>query len=308
MTQRWLDHTVAEDEAGRTVQEVLTGPMQVSRRMIQKLTRARGIVLNRRPAFLGRKVRAGDVISARVGVDEETGLRPVAMPLSIVHEDDEVLVIDKPPFVLVHPTSPEQTETLSHGVAHHFERHGLRAKVRPVHRIDRDTSGLVLFAKSAVAHARLDTQLREGGIARVYQALVDGVVADDAGEIDAPIARDPRNASLRVVRPGGEPARTRFRVLERLARATLLELELDTGRTHQIRVHMLHAGHPVIGDRQYGRAGTSLIKRQALHASRLTFTHPTTGERLTFDAPLPPDMAQAMERLASPPPPAQPGE
>jgi RluA family pseudouridine synthase len=297
MTQRWLDHTVAEDEAGRTVQEVLTGPMQVSRRMIQKLTRARGIVLNRRPAFLGRKVRAGDVISARVGVDEETGLRPVAMPLSIVHEDDEVLVIDKPPFVLVHPTSPEQTETLSHGVAHLFEQRGVKAKVRPVHRIDRDTSGLVLFAQSAVAHARLDTQLREGGIGRVYQALVDGVVAEDAGEIDAPIARDPRNPTLRAVRPGGEAARTRFRVLERLPRATLLELELDTGRTHQIRVHMLHAGHPVIGDRQYGRAGTSLIKRQALHASRLTFAHPTTGERLTFDAPLPPDIAQAIEQL-----------
>jgi RluA family pseudouridine synthase len=297
MTQRWLEHTVADDEAGRTVQEVLTGPMQVSRRMIQKLTRAQGILLNRKPAFLARKVRAGDLIAARVGVVEYTALRPVAMPLSIVHEDDDVLVLDKPPFVLVHPISPEQTETLSHGVAHHFEQGGIRAKVRPVHRIDRDTSGLVLFAKSAVAHARLDAQLREGGIERRYQALVDGVVAGDAGEIDAPIARDPRNPGLRAIRPGGEAARTRFRVLERLPRATLLELELETGRTHQIRVHMRHAGHPVIGDRQYGRVGTSLIKRQALHASRLAFAQPTTGERMAFDAPLPPDMAAAIERL-----------
>ncbi|HSU12754.1 RluA family pseudouridine synthase [Longimicrobium sp.] len=297
MTQRWLEHTVADDEAGRTVQEVLTGPMQVSRRMIQKLTRAHGILLNRKPAFLARKVRAGDLIAARVGVDEYTALQPVDMPLAIVHEDEDVLVIDKSPFVLVHPTSPGQTETLSHGIVHHFERSGVKAKVRPVHRIDRDTSGLVLFAKSAVAHARLDAQLREGGIGRVYQALVDGVVADDAGEIDAAIGRDPRQPNLRTIRPGGEPARTRFRVLERLARATLLELELDTGRTHQIRVHMAHAGHPVLGDRQYGRAGLSLIKRQALHASRLSFTHPATGEHATFDAPLPPDIAAVIERL-----------
>jgi RluA family pseudouridine synthase len=299
MSETWLEHTVAEDEAGRTVQEVLTGPMRVSRRMIQKLTRAHGILLNRRAAFLGRKVKAGDVVAARVGFEEEPGLTPVDMPLSIVHEDDDVLVIDKPPFVLVHPTSPNQTETLSHGVAHHFARRGLRAKVRPVHRIDRDTSGLVLFAKSAVAHQRLDAQLRDGAIGRAYLALVDGVVDGDAGEVDAPIARDPRNASLRVVRPGGEPARTRWRVAGRYPRATLLEVELETGRTHQIRVHMLHAGHPVLGDRQYGRAGLNLVKRQALHASRLTFAHPSTGERLTFEAPLPADMEAAIARLKS---------
>jgi RluA family pseudouridine synthase len=294
-----MEHTVTEDEAGRTVQEVLTGPMQVSRRMIQKLTRAHGILLNRRAAFLGRKVKAGDVVAARLGFDEEPGLAPVDMPLSIVHEDADVLVIDKPPFVLVHPTSPAQTETLSHGVAHHFAQRGVRAKVRPVHRIDRDTSGLVLFAKSAVAHQRLDAQLRDGAIDRVYLALVDGVVDGEQGEIDAPIARDPRNPNLRVVRPGGEPARTRWRVAERFLRATLLEVELETGRTHQIRVHMLHAGHPVIGDRQYGRVGLDLIRRQALHASRLTFTHPSTGERLTFDAPPPGDIQSAIDRLKS---------
>ncbi|HEU4562292.1 MAG TPA: RluA family pseudouridine synthase [Longimicrobium sp.] len=288
---------MTEEEAGRTVQDVLTGPMQVSRRMIQKLTRAKGILLNRRAPFLGRKVKAGDVVSARVQSDEEPALEPVEMPLSIVHEDEEVLVIDKPPFVLVHPTSPEQNETLAHGVAHYFARRGVKARVRPVHRIDRDTSGLVLFAGSALAHQRLDKQLREGGIGRMYQALVDGVMEDDAGVIDAPIGRDPRRPNLRAVRPGGEPARTRWRVVERFPRATLLELELETGRTHQIRVHMLHAGHPVLGDRQYGRAGAELIKRQALHASRLSFHHPTTGQAMDFTAPLPEDMARAVERL-----------
>lgn len=297
MAGEWIDHTVTESEAGRTVQEVLTGTMMVSRRMIQKLTRARGVTLNRRPAFLGRKVKAGDVVSARVRFDEEPALEPVEMPLAIVHEDDAVLVIDKPPFVLVHPTSPEQRETLSHGVAAHYAARGLHARVRPVHRIDRDTSGLVLFAHSADAHQRLDRQLREGTIERGYRALVDGVVAEDAGEVNAPISRDPRTPNLRAVRVDGEPARTRWRVAERYPRATLLELELDTGRTHQIRVHMAHAGHPVLGDRQYGRAGLTLIRRQALHASRLSFDHPTTGERLTFEAPLPDDMKAAIERL-----------
>src|SRR5215207_4914399 len=297
MSGKWMQHTVAEDEAGRTVQEVLTGTMGISRRMIQKLTRARGVEVNRRPAFLGRKVRVGDVVSAKVGFDEEPGLEPVEMPLHIVHEDADVLVLDKPPFVLVHPTSPEQKATLAHGVAHHFASRGVRARVRPVHRIDRDTSGLVLFASSAVAHQRLDAQLREGGVTRIYQALVDGVVAEDAGEVDAPIGRHARHPHLRTVRPDGEPALTRFRVLERFPAATLLELELETGRTHQIRVHMAHIRHPVLGDRQYGRAGAEAMKRQALHASRLSFVHPSTGERLTFDAPLPEDISHLSDRL-----------
>jgi 23S rRNA pseudouridine1911/1915/1917 synthase len=308
MTQKWLEHTVAEDEAGRTVQEVLTGPMQVSRRMIQKLTRAQGILLNRRAPFLGRKVKAGDVLSARVQRDEEPGLMPVEMPLSIVYEDDDVLVLNKPPFILVHPTRPEETGTLAHGVANHLVARGIRTRVRPVHRVDRDTSGLVLFAHSALAHQRLDLQLREGGIGRVYLALVDGVVEGDSGTIDAPIARDPRRPNLRAVRPGGEAARTRWRVAERFPHATLLEVELDTGRTHQIRVHMLHAGHPVLGDRQYGRAGAGLIGRQALHAWRLSFHHPTTGEAMELTAPLPEDIARAVERVRGDSPDPSPPE
>jgi 23S rRNA pseudouridine1911/1915/1917 synthase len=297
MAGKWMQHTVGEDEKGRTVQEVLTGTMGISRRMIQKLTRARGVEVNRRPAFLGRKLRVGDVVSAKVGFDEEPGLEPVEMHLNVVHEDADVLVLDKPPFVLVHPTSPEQKGTLAHGVAHHFASRGVRARVRPVHRIDRDTSGLVLFANSAVAHQRLDAQLREGGITRIYRALVNGAVEEDEGTVDAPIGRHPRHPHMRAVRPDGEPAVTRFRVVERFPRATLLELELETGRTHQIRVHMAHAGHPVLGDRQYGRAGAALINRQALHASRLSFDHPSSGERLTFDAPLPEDITSAIERL-----------
>lgn len=295
--QHWAKHTVTVEEAGSTVQDVLTKSMGVSRRMIQRLTRSKGVQVNRRPAWLNAKVRAGDVVTARVAGEEEAGLEPVPMPLDVAFEDADVLVLNKPPFVLVHPTTPEQRETLAHGVAWHLARQGVRARVRPVHRIDRDTSGLVLFARSAHGHHRLDLQLREGTLRREYLALVNGVIGDERGVVDAPIARDPRNPNLRAVRPGGERAVTRYEVVERYAEATLVRLELETGRTHQIRVHMLHAGHAVLGDRQYGRKGLGLMPRQALHASRLAFTHPSSGEPVDVAADLPDDIRSAVAHL-----------
>jgi 23S rRNA pseudouridine1911/1915/1917 synthase len=290
--RRWTEHTVAEDEAGRTVQEILTGPMRISGRMIQRLTRARGILLNRRPGFLARKVRAGDVVAARIALDEEPGLPPVEMPLRIVHEDRELLLLDKPPHLLVHPTAPTHTATLAHGVAHHFARQGLQARVRPVHRIDRDVSGLVLFAKSGFAHADLDRQLREHSLRREYCAWVAGRIADETGHIEAPIGKHKQNPSLRAVRPqAGDPATTRFQVLERFAGATRVLLELEAGRTHQIRVHLAHIGHPLLGDRAYGGPEVRGLRRPALHAWRLAFTHPAdTERRLAFEAPTPPDL------------------
>jgi 23S rRNA pseudouridine1911/1915/1917 synthase len=298
MPERWVEHTVTAEEAGRTVQEVLTGTLGVSGRMIQRLTRARGIRHNRRPAYLGKKVRAGDVVAARLAPEEAAGVEPVPMELEVVHEDAEVLVVNKPPFLLVHPTSPEHTRTLSHGIVHHYLAQGLRAKVRPVHRLDRDTSGLLLVAKSARAHHQLDLQLREGAVERRYLALVSGVPERDEGVIDAPIGRHRDQPHLRTVRPqAGERAVTRYRVVERYAHAALLDVVLETGRTHQIRVHLAHLGHPVLGDRPYGGRGLSLLRRQALHAWRLAFRHPAGGERLELEAPLPEDLATLRDRL-----------
>jgi len=294
---RWAEHVVQPGEAGRTVQEILTGPMGVSRRMIQKLTRAKGLRHNRRPAWLAAKVRPGDVVAARLQAGESAALEPVEMELAVVHEDAEVLVVDKPPFLLVHPTTPDQGRTLAHGVAWHLRLQGTSGAVHPVHRLDRDTSGLVLFARTSHAHHRLDVQLRTGGIEREYLALVEGATREDRGVIDAPIARDLRNPSLRAVREGGEPAVTHWEVAERFAAATLVRLRLETGRTHQIRVHLRHAGHPVLGDRQYGRRGMETIERQALHAARLAFDHPSSGMRIEMEAPLPPDMRAAVVRL-----------
>jgi 23S rRNA pseudouridine1911/1915/1917 synthase len=237
------------------------------------------------------------VVSARLQEGASGGLEPVEMELRVVHEDADVLVVDKPPLLLVHPTSPDQRRTLAHGVAWHLREQGVHAAVHPVHRIDRDTSGLVLFAKTAHAHHRLDVQLRGGELRREYRALVDGAVAGESGVIDAPIGRDPRNPVLRVVRGDGEPAVTRWEVVERCPSAALVRLELETGRTHQVRVHLLHAGHPVLGDRQYGRRRLDLIQRQALHAWRLAFTHPSTGAAMELAADLPPDMRDALAAL-----------
>ncbi|KEO83533.1 hypothetical protein EL26_08950 [Tumebacillus flagellatus] len=298
MSRRWVEHTITESEAGQTVEDVLTGTLSISRRMIQKLTRSKGIQLNRKPAFLSKKVRVGDVVRAALSFEEEAGLEPVEMPLNILFEDADLLVLNKPPFLLVHPTSPQQTGTLSHGLAYHYQQQGLSAKVRPVHRIDRDTSGLLVVAKTAFAHQHLDRQLRERELKREYLAIVDGTISEDSGVIDAPIGKNKLDPNLRAVRPNaGEFALTRYLVRERYDNATLVHLELETGRTHQIRVHMTHIGHPLLGDRQYGSVGLELIKRQALHAARLTLTHPTTGEVLTFDAPLPPDLASLQAYL-----------
>ncbi|MFD2171773.1 RluA family pseudouridine synthase [Tumebacillus lipolyticus] len=299
MSERtWTTHTVTAAEAGQTVEEILIGTLSISRRMIQKLTRSKGVQLNRKPAYLARQVKEGDVVRAALSFQEEATLSAVEMPLDVLYEDQQVIVVNKPPFLLVHPTNPSQTETLSHGLTHHFSQQGLQAKVRPVHRIDRDTSGALVVAKTAFAHQHLDRQLRERELKREYLAFVAGTIAEERGQIDAPIGKHKQNPQLRAVRPNaGEFALTRYEVIERYQDATLVHLELETGRTHQIRVHMTHLGHPLLGDRQYGRIGLHLLKRQALHASRVTFLHPTSGEQLVVEAPLPDDLAALKQAL-----------
>jgi len=292
---RWLHHIVTDEEAGRSVQEILTGSMAVSRRMLQRLTRSQGIRLNGRAPRLSGKVKAGNRLSVRVAAPEEPGLTPVKMDLRIVFEDADLIVVDKPPSLIVHPTSPAQTGTLAHGIAHHLQQQGVAAKVRPLHRLDRDTSGLVVIAKSEFAHQHLDRQLRQGTLKRTYLALVEGSISAESGTIQAPIGRKPGSPNLRAVLPAGDPAVTHYRVLGRAEEMTLLEVELETGRTHQIRVHLAHLGHPVIGDRQYGAALHVGISRQALHAHRVSFDHPMTGRPVHLEAPLPMDLAMLAE-------------
>jgi 23S rRNA pseudouridine1911/1915/1917 synthase len=289
---------VTEGEAGQTLQEVLTGPMGISRRMLQRLTRTRGLTLDGRAAFLGRKLKAGETIAVRVAEREQPTLLATAMEVSVLFADEDLLVVDKPPGMLTHPTEPSHSGTLAHGVAHLLAREGVEAKVRPVHRIDRGASGLVVFAKSAYAHQHLDRQLRAGQLTREYLAVTEGRVGAEQGSIDAPIGRARRDPSLREVRSDGEKALTEYRVVEQFGEASLLEVTLKTGRTHQIRVHLSHLGHPLAGDGKYGahtRAGEH--GRIALHSHRVSLLQPRTGERLTIVSPMPSDLVRLIERL-----------
>ncbi|GAB6935193.1 MAG: RluA family pseudouridine synthase [Bacillota bacterium] len=293
---KWITFTVPVDWEGRTVREVLKGPLLLSNRMINRLTRMRGIRLNGRMPWLDRPVRAGDRLAVAIRPWEEPDLVPEPVPFGLVYEDDDLLVVDKPAGINVHPVRRHERGTLAHGIAYHWQQQGVEARVRPVHRLDRDTSGLLLVAKHAYAHQLLDRALREKRIRRVYLAVVHGRLAEGTGVIDAPIARDPGHPLRRRVDERGEPAVTRYRVLTQTDDASFVEAELETGRTHQIRVHFAHLGHPLFGDRLYG-AATEHIARQALHAARLAFTHPLTGAAMAFSSPLPEDLRHLVKTL-----------
>ncbi len=298
--ERWLEHVVEAHEEGRTVREVLLRSLRLSRQMIRRLAQSGGIRLNGASPFLSTGVREGDRLAVRLSAATPSRLRPVTMPLSIMLEDPDLLVVDKPPGLLVHPTRRSHVHTLAHGVLAHLGSGGIQAHSHPVHRLDRDTSGLVLFAKHSVAHQRLDRQLRAGSLRRSYLAVAQGTFAAESGAVDAPISRSPEDPYLRTAAGGnGAEARTAFRVVARLAGATVLEVELETGRTHQIRVHLAHLGHPLWGDEAYGGATHPLCARTALHSWRLSFLHPFSGEPVRCEAPLPADMEELTRSLGT---------
>lgn len=247
------------------------------------------------------RVRAGDRIEVVIPPVVPTALEPEPITLAIVHEDEHVLVVDKPAGMTVHPGAGRQSGTLVHAVlAHSPEMAGIGGEHRPgiVHRLDKDTSGLMVVAKSDAALRRLQAELQARRVRREYLALVHGVVAQQEGTVDAPIGRDPRHRTRMAVVASGRRAVTHYRVVERFPRATLLAIRLETGRTHQVRVHCAHIGHPVVGDPVYARRPNPWgMRRQALHACRLAFAHPVDGQEMTFDAPLPPDLDVALGLL-----------
>jgi 23S rRNA pseudouridine1911/1915/1917 synthase len=270
--------------------------------------RLRALIDTGRVAVAGRagckaasRVREGDRVVVEVPPTEPITIRPELIPLAIVHEDIDVLVIDKPSGLTVHPGAGRRTGTLAHAVlAHAPELTGIGGELRPgiVHRLDKDTSGLIVVAKNERALRRLQDAIRERRVRREYLAIVHGRVRRTEGTIDAPVGRDPRRRTRMAVVVTGRRAVTHFRVAEIFADASLLALRLETGRTHQIRVHCVSIGHPVIGDPVYARGVPSRgLARQALHAHRLAFTHPSTGVAMAFESPLPEDLSAVIHRL-----------
>lgn len=218
------------------------------------------------------------------------------MELNVLYEDDFTLVVNKPAGYEVHPSERGQRHTLAHGVAAYYEMTGQDVRIRHIHRIDKDTTGPVLYAKNEFAHYQYDKAMREKAIERVYLALAEGELAQERGTIDLPIGQDRHHSTKRRVSETGDEAITHYEVVERLPGYTLVRLRLETGRTHQIRVHLSAIGHPLAGDGLYG-GKRSVISRQALHGDRLIWQHPWTGERLTARAPLPADFEAALAKL-----------
>ncbi|MCX7780110.1 MAG: RluA family pseudouridine synthase [Negativicutes bacterium] len=291
-------YKVTTEHAGLTVETYLKQIAQISGRKLQKLTRLKGILLNNKPVYLQKKLKVGDMLRVMVLTDAGSGISPEQGAIEILYEDDNLLVVNKPPYQLVHPAGKTAGGTLANYLAYHLRQLGIVSTVRPIHRLDRDTSGCVMFAKDARSQFLLEQQLKSKTLRRVYWALVKGTIAPAAGTIDAPIGPHPTLPNRRAVNEQGERAVTHYRTIRTFPNATLLELELETGRTHQIRLHLTYLGCPIIGDGMYG-VRSPLISRQALHAASLSFTHLAAKRKITVNAPLPADFAQALDRLAS---------
>lgn len=252
--------------------------------------------LQRKLEASGGIQQAGDRLRVRL-FPEETNTTPAYwFELDVLYEDDFCLVINKPAGMLVHPTAPQHQKTLANAVTSYYECTGQHHLVRHIHRLDEYTSGPVLYAKNEFAHLRLDEQMRSKTIERIYIAFVQGQVSPALHRIDAPIGRDRHHSNRRRVSPNGDHAITHVEVLESYKRASLVRLQLETGRTHQIRVHLSHAGHPLIGDALYG-GSTALMSYQALHGERLLFTHPLYGEMVEVQAPWPETLRMLQAKL-----------
>ncbi|TMD67778.1 MAG: RluA family pseudouridine synthase [Chloroflexi bacterium] len=291
-------YTIGDDEAGQRIDRYIASLFEnVSRTSVQQMIVDEGVLVNGHTSKPGYLLRVGDEVCIVQSVPKSTGnAKPRVLPLDIIYEDEDLLVVNKTAGMVVHPSPGHVDDTLVNAVLarypdlQHVE--GLRPGI--VHRLDRDTSGLIIVAKNAHTQAALIEQMKRHEIVKRYLALVEGLVSSDNGSIDAPIGRDPRHRQqMAVTATGSREARTHFRVLERFQRHTLLLLQLETGRTHQIRVHLKAIGHPVVGDPVYGSGNTRgniSLKRQFLHAFQLTFTHPMSGKVLELEAPLPEDL------------------
>lgn len=300
-----IKFVIDTDSAGQRLDRYVVGVTQdISRMEVQRLIGNDAILVNGKASKAGYMLRAGDVIaiSSVTSATSSSSIQPLSIPLTIAYEDADVLVINKPAGMVVHPAPGHRDDTLVNALLAYLpELQASGDANRPgiVHRLDKDTSGLLLVAKNARAHHALFEQMKRHEIVKRYIALVEGHVTLDQGSIDAPIGRDPRHRQqMAITVVGSRDALTHFQVLQRFSRHTLLALRLETGRTHQIRLHLKAIGHPVVSDQVYG-SGNVLkhvkLTRQFLHANQLQFHHPTTGELVVVEAALPDDLQAVLD-------------
>ncbi len=304
-------YEVSEKEAGMRLDAYVSTVSELSRSAAAKLIESGSLKLNGAAAEKKRTVTVGDVVEIILPEPAECEAEPEDIPLDVVYEDDDIIVINKPQGMVVHPAPGNYSGTLVNALLFRCRDSlsGIGGVMRPgiVHRIDKDTSGLLVVAKNDFSHAALSEELKYHGIEREYHALVKGGFSADAGTVNEPIGRHPIDRKKMAVLRNSESAReavTHYEVLGRYGNVSYLKLMLETGRTHQIRVHMSYIGHPLLGDEVYGQSKTPFEKRhsallsgQALHARRLSLTHPRTGARMTFECPLPQEFSKLLEIL-----------
>lgn len=319
-----ISYTVPPSEDGWLLKTILQKRLHVSRKLQSRLKLTeQGITVNGQRVYISVPVRDGDVVEIRMEKEISDDILPEPIPFRILYEDEHLLIVNKEAGIIVHPTHGHYTGTLANGVVHYWRDKGEAFRFRAVHRLDQETSGVIAIAKNPYVHQHISEQMIANEVDKRYLALVHGVPSPEEGEVDGPIDRDPEEPHRRIVTPDGYPSLTRYKVVEAYgSSSSLVQLKLETGRTHQIRVHMTSIGCPLIGDKLYrhpvyrmlppeeeGAPETVLpqgldpsertvvlldhsISRQALHAWELSFQHPVTRERLTFQAPLPPDMTR----------------
>jgi 23S rRNA pseudouridine1911/1915/1917 synthase len=301
------------EDAGARLDAFLAARVEgVSRSALKRAIDDGDVLVEGRAAKPSHKLRAGERVELELPAPPPSEITPEEIPLDVLHEDEDVVVVNKPAGLVVHPAAGVHSGTLANALAFRFERlSGGAGSHRPgiVHRLDRDTSGVIVVARTARAHESLSDQFRARTVFKSYVALVHGVTREEKGKVEEPLARDPRNRTRMAVVRGGRAALSLWRVRRRYERFTLLDVQIKTGRTHQIRVHLAWIKHPVVGDESYGagrdktiaspafRARVAALGRQFLHAERLGFHHPSTGEWLSFTAPLPPELSDFLEAL-----------
>ncbi|WP_312521128.1 RluA family pseudouridine synthase [Anaerospora sp.] len=293
---------VAEAEENQRVDIYLAQHMGISRSHAQKIIAAGQVLVNKKIIKANYKVACNDNVEALLAEAQPAEIRPESIPLDVVYEDDHMIIINKPRGMVVHPAAGNYSGTLVNALLEHCQDlSGINGVIRPgiVHRLDKDTSGVMVVAKNDQSHLNLALQIKERHASRKYIAIVHGNIKEEQGVINAPIGRHPVDRKkMAVVFSNSKTAITHFRTIERFGNYTVVECKLQTGRTHQIRVHMAHIGHPVVGDPKYGPEKQHFtIAGQALHSAQLSLAHPVTGETMCFSAPLPADMEMILANL-----------
>jgi len=299
--------TITEDMAGQRLDKALTLLAEgLSRARVQALLEEGRITFQSRPlSDSNRKVKPGEVYTIDVPAAVSSTVEAEDIPLEVIYEDDHLIVLNKPAGFVVHPAAGHATGTLVNALLHHSKGSlsGIGGVERPgiVHRLDKDTSGLMVVAKNDAAHQALSSQFADRSLSRIYMAVVWGLPLPPTGRVEAPIGRDPRHRQRMAVNEKGKPAATRYEVIQTMKSTSLVRCQLETGRTHQVRVHLAHIGHPLVGDPVYGgrRKAPYGFARQALHAAGLKLIHPVSGEKMEFSAPLPQDMVELIEAFAA---------